>query len=136
MSFSKQVLVVTVSLGAGSWMAGAHAQQRPQGEPIEILPVRPNFYMLAGGGANIGVSVGPEGFIVVDTGSAAMADRVLAAFDRLAERHKTTVQGTDVRPRIRYIFNTNAHPDHVGGNEKRARAGLTLFPGSAGGPGD
>jgi glyoxylase-like metal-dependent hydrolase (beta-lactamase superfamily II) len=135
MSFSKQLLVVTVLLAAGSWIAGTHAQQPPQSEQIEILPVRQNFYMLAGGGANIGVSVGPEGFVVVDTGSAAMADKVLAAIDRLAERHKTTVQGTDVRPRIRYIFDTSAHPDHVGGNEKLSKAGLTLFPGAVGGGG-
>ena len=110
---------------------GAHAQDRTPGD-IEIIAVRPNFYMLAGAGANIGVLVGSDGFIVVDSGAAAATDKVLAALDRLGDRFKTTVQGAEVRPRIRFIFNTSAHPDHVGGNEKLSKAGLTMFPGGAG----
>jgi cyclase len=90
-----------------------------------------NFYMLTGAGANIGVSVAPDGFVLVDTGTAPMADAVLAALDRLAERHTTMVQGAEVRPRIRHIFNTSAHPDHVGGNEKLSKAGLTVFAAAA-----
>jgi cyclase len=129
------VFTVTAALGVLGWIQGAHAQQRPPGGEIEIIPVRQNFYMLAGAGANVGVLVGPDGFIVVDTGAAAMADKVLQALDTLADRHKVTVQGADIRPKIRYIFNTSAHPDHVGGNEKLSQAGLTIFPGGGAGPG-
>ena len=127
----RAVLAVGVMLGAGPSVAPTYGQTRAQGE-IEIIPVRENFYMLAGAGANIGVLAGPDGFIVVDTGAAAATDKVLKALDTLADRHKATVQGTDVRPKVRYIFNTSAHPDHVGGNEKLSKAGLTIFPGGAG----
>ena len=126
------IFVITAALGVGPWLQGADAQQRPPAGEIEIVPVRQNFYMLAGAGANIGVLVGPDGFIVVDTGAAAMTDKVLQALDTLADRHKVTVQGAEIRPKIRYIFNTSAHPDHVGGNEKLSRAGLTIFPGGGG----
>jgi glyoxylase-like metal-dependent hydrolase (beta-lactamase superfamily II) len=121
-------------LGIGMPMGAGWAQQ-PSSKKVEIVPVRPNFFMVAGAGANIGVLVGPDGFIVVDSGSAAMADEALKAIDELADRFKLTVQGTDVRPKIRYILNTSAHPDHVGGNEKLSKAGLTIFPGGAGGLG-
>jgi glyoxylase-like metal-dependent hydrolase (beta-lactamase superfamily II) len=132
---TRAATVAGVLLGGGLGLHGAQVQPQPRRLPVgevEVLPVRSNFYMIAGAGANIAVSVGREGLIVVDAGSAAMADKVLGAIDWIAERHKTTVQGTDVRPRIRYIFNTSAHPDHVGGNEKLAKVGLTIFPGGVG----
>jgi glyoxylase-like metal-dependent hydrolase (beta-lactamase superfamily II) len=128
-------LAIVAAVGVGSWLQGAEAQQRPPAGEVEIVPVRQNFYMLAGAGANIGVLVGPDGFIVVDTGAAAMTDKVLQALDTLADRHRTIVQGAEIRPKIRFVFNTSAHPDHVGGNEKLSRAGLTIFPGGAAGPG-
>ncbi|MGB7220317.1 MAG: MBL fold metallo-hydrolase [Vicinamibacterales bacterium] len=82
---------------------------------LEVLQVRPNFYMIAGAGANIGVQVGPDGVIVVDAGAAAKADAVLAAIKTLSDQP------------IRYVIDTSAGPDHVGGNEKLAKAGQTLF---------
>ena len=99
------------------------AQQRPAGQAatapevggLEVLQVRPNFYMIAGAGANIGVQVGPDGVIVVDAGSAAKADAVVAAIKTLSDRP------------IRYVIDTSAGLDHVGGNEKLSKAGQTLF---------
>ena len=122
-----RVLLLAGLVAGGGLAVPAVSAQRPPDREVAIVAVRPNFYMLAGAGANIGVSVGPDGFVVVDTGSAAMADATLAALARLAERYTKTVQGGEIRPRIRHIFNTSAHPDHVGGNDKLARAGLTVF---------
>src|SRR5882762_6441714 len=47
--------------------------------PIKVLPVRGNIYVLMGAGANITVSVGLDGVLMVDSGSADMTDQVLAA---------------------------------------------------------
>jgi hypothetical protein len=53
-----------------------------------------------------------------DSGSTAMADEVLAAIRRLTPLP------------IRYIINTSMDADHVGGNDKLARAGLSILPGA------
>ena len=82
---------------------------------LEVLQVRPNFYMVVGAGGNIGFQVGADGVVVVDTGSASSADAVVAAI------RKVTAQA------IRYVINTGADPDHVGGNLAVAKAGQTLF---------
>ena len=89
--------------------------QRPSGTTLEVLEVRPNFYMIAGAGGNIGIQIGADGVVVVDSGSASLADAVVAAIK------KVTAQP------IRYVINTSADPDHVGGNAAIAKAGQTLF---------
>ena len=96
------------------------------GQDLEVLELRPNFFMIAGAGGNIGVQVGEDGVIVVDAGQAARADAVVAAIKRITPRP------------IRYIIDTNADADHVGGNETLSKAGQTLFtnPGSIGITGD
>jgi glyoxylase-like metal-dependent hydrolase (beta-lactamase superfamily II) len=53
--------------------------------------------------------------VVVDSGSTTRAEAVLAAIRKLTPRP------------IRYIINTSADPDHVGGNETLSKAGQTLF---------
>jgi glyoxylase-like metal-dependent hydrolase (beta-lactamase superfamily II) len=82
---------------------------------LEVLQLRPNFYMIAGAGANIGVQVGDDGVVVVDAGSTATAGAVAAAIKKI-----TTAP-------IRYVINTSADPDHVGGNETISKAGQTLL---------
>jgi len=95
-------------------VSGLVAQQAP-GTNLEVLQLRPNFYMIAGAGGNIGFQVGADGVVVVDSGSASSADAVVEAI------MKVTPQP------IRYVINTSADPDHVGGNEAVAKAGKTLF---------
>ena len=88
-----------------------------QGQDLEVLQIRPNFYMIAGAGGNVGVQVGEDGVVVVDAGSSRQADAVLAAITRITPQP------------IRYVINTSADADHVGGNEKLSQAGQTLFTG-------
>jgi cyclase len=82
---------------------------------LEVLQVRPNFYMIAGAGGNIGVQIGSDGVVLVDSGRAETSDAVVAAVHKLTDRP------------IRYIINTSADADHVGGNAKVAKAGKTFF---------
>jgi cyclase len=91
----------------------AHAQTN--NEPVEVIRLRPNFYMLGGAGGNIGVQTGLDGVVLVDAGSQEASDRVLAVIQKLSDQP------------IRYILNTSADADHVGGNGKLARAGRSVF---------
>jgi len=105
---------IAIAAAALVAVGGLVAQQAP-GMNLEVLQVRPNFYMIAGAGGNIGFQVGADGVVVVDSGSASNADAVVDAIK------KVTTQP------IRYLINTSADPDHVGGNEGVAKAGKTLF---------
>src|SRR5688572_13273015 len=62
----------------------AIAAQSPKDGEVHVLPVQGNVYMLIADGSNISVSVGPDGVLMVDTGSAQMSDKVLATIKQLA----------------------------------------------------
>ena len=84
-----------------------------QGE-IRVAKVRSNIFMLTGAGSNITVMPFEQGAVVVDSGTAAMADKVLAAIGQLSTKP------------IADIINTSATADHVGGNEKLHGAGRRI----------
>ena len=85
---------------------------------LEVLQVRPNFFMIAGAGANIGVQVGEDGVVVADAGSAARAADVAAAIKRISPKP------------IRYVIDTGPDADHVGGNDVLSKAGDQFYPGT------
>jgi glyoxylase-like metal-dependent hydrolase (beta-lactamase superfamily II) len=118
------VAAIMAATGLCAGLGGALIAQAslPGSDDLDVVRVRPDFYMIAGAGGNVAVQVGPAGVILVDSGAAEMSDRVLAAVRRLTNRP------------IRYIINTSADRDHVGGNEKLSKAGQTIlgFQGSSG----
>jgi cyclase len=122
----RTLLLVTIVVALGTWIARASAQQggsnattrQAAANDIEVVQLRPNIHLIGGAGGNIVAQIGPDGVILVDAGAAAMADSVLAAVRRLTPLP------------IRYILNTSMDADHVGGNEKLSRAGLSILPGA------
>jgi cyclase len=85
---------------------------------IHIVPVQGRVYMLAGAGANIAVQVGDDGILLVDTGAAAMSDKIVAAIRTLSDKP------------IRYIIDTSIDSDHSGGNQAIAKMGNTIAGGN------
>jgi glyoxylase-like metal-dependent hydrolase (beta-lactamase superfamily II) len=105
--------------------ASASATRRAQGDvrtngALTSVAVKPNIYMVAGAGGNVGLHIGNDGVILVDTGGAETADALLQLIRRLTDKP------------ILYIINTSADSDHVGGNAAISAAGQPLVGPTAG----
>jgi glyoxylase-like metal-dependent hydrolase (beta-lactamase superfamily II) len=150
-------LTVPVSKSAND-VAKRIADESPRDGQVHVLPVQGNIYMLVADGTNVTVSVGRDGIAIVNTGSAQMTDKVLAALSDL-EKSVVSAPSTNTcfgancpgmpswsspyfnaviaspapaRP-IRYVINTSAAPDHVAGNEKLAASANFRRAGGAAG---
>jgi glyoxylase-like metal-dependent hydrolase (beta-lactamase superfamily II) len=109
-------LALVVMLVASASLQGAQENSSAPRSPagLETIQVRPNVYVIFGAGANIVVHVGSDGLVVVDTGSADMAAKVLQSIKAISPKP------------IRLIINTTADADHVGGNGVLGDAGVSL----------
>lgn len=67
------------------------------------------------GFANVGVFVGEEGVLIVDSQFEPHAKELLSAVRSLSDGE------------IRFLINTHVHPDHIGGNEPLATEGVLIF---------
>jgi glyoxylase-like metal-dependent hydrolase (beta-lactamase superfamily II) len=153
-------LTVPVSKSAND-VAKQIADQSPRDGQVHVLPIQGNVYMLVADGTNITASIGRDGIAVVNTGSAQMSDKVLAKLNELAKAvvsgpapntcfgancpgafgaagwsspyFNTIISSPRPAQGMRYVINTSAAPEHVGGNEKLASSATFKRAGGAGG---
>ena len=95
----------------------SYGQGNFEGVELSIMPVSGNVYMIQrpGGGGNIGVQVGPDGVLLVDSLFAPLAEKLVGAVRRVTDEE------------IRFLVNTHIHVDHVGGNANLAQQGVLIF---------
>src|SRR5215467_13182389 len=118
------VVALTCVLGAGARPSG-QAPAAGAASGVHTLKVQGNVYMMVGAGGNIALQISDDGVLLVDTGTTANADKVVAAVRELTNKP------------IRYIINTSADADHVGGNDTIGKLGSTIAGGNVGaGAGD
>ena len=113
---------------------------------LHVMPVQGNIYMLIGAGGNITASIGKDGILLVDSGTAQMSDKVMSTVMQLSTAitaspmpnrciglhcpstpygwsspslNAILASPAPAKP-IRYIINTSIDDDHVGGNLKLA----------------
>lgn len=81
---------------------------------IKTNKLTENIYMLQGKGGNIGLSVGDDGIIMIDSQFAPLSPKILAAIKKISDKP------------IKFLINTHWHHDHVGGNENIKNEGAVI----------
>lgn len=111
------LLGFVVLAAQGPQGGGGRGGGRGAGQTVEkIRLLKPNLYMITGGGANTVVRVTSDGLIVVDTKNPGDDN-----YTRVMEE----VRSVSTLP-VKYVLNTHHHPDHVGNNQKFIEAGAQV----------
>jgi cyclase len=115
------VCLVAVCRDAAAQARGGSAARPTSAPAAEVRSrlVQGNVWLINAGVVNVAAQIGPDGVFLVDTGTEAMGEKILAEIKRLAGD----------KP-IRYIVNTHAHADHIGGNVVIAKAGKSIIAGN------
>ncbi len=130
----KKIFVPVVLMLA---LAVALPRAQQQDAVIHVQKIRSNVYMLVGDGANVTLQVEPNpaaeehdsiyggdrGVLLVDTGLAGQADLLMTAIRSLSNGA------------LRYVINTSADADHVGGNAVVSKNGAVVQTAQGGGSG-
>jgi cyclase len=104
--------------GPGGGRGGRGGRGPAAGQTVEkIRQLKPNLYMITGGGANTLIRVTTAGLIVVDTKNPSDEN-----YNRVMEE----IRSVSNLP-VKYVLNTHHHPDHVGNNQKFIDAGAQVI---------
>jgi glyoxylase-like metal-dependent hydrolase (beta-lactamase superfamily II) len=112
--YGGQATLLSLSIALCGLVVVSAQTPAPTGD-ITVLRVQKNVYLLASSTGNVTAQIGDDGVLLVDTGTAPMAQKLFAAIRTLSSKP------------IHTIINTHLHGDHTGGNQALVKLG-------AGGP--
>jgi len=97
------------------------APPKNDGTDVRVTSVQGKVFMISGAGGNIAAQVGDDGVVLINAGSGNVNDKVLAAVRQITDKP------------IRFILDTAADAENIGGNDGLAKAGVSGGRGQAAG---
>ncbi len=82
---------------------------------LKVVHIKDSLFMLQGKGGNIGLYIGDQEAILIDSQFAEATPDIL-----------NTVSQLTLKP-VKFLINTHFHGDHTGGNKNMSDAGITIF---------
>ncbi|MDG2448965.1 MAG: MBL fold metallo-hydrolase [Saprospiraceae bacterium] len=93
-----------------------YSQAQSRFDKVQITPhqITDHTYMLEGSGGNIGLYIGQNEVLIIDSQFAPLSDKIKAAIQRISDKP------------LKWLVNTHWHGDHTGGNANLSTEGLTI----------
>ena len=82
---------------------------------FEIEKINNQFYMLVGGGGNVGVFISDQNVVLIDNKYEIMEDILMTSLKKITDKP------------IEYIINTHFHHDHSDGNRAFGKKGIPII---------
>ncbi len=107
--------ILALLLASNALYLSVNAQRDFSDVQIKTTLLSESLYMLEGAGGNIGVCVGEDGILIIDSQFAPLAPKIEAALNELQPGP------------VSYVLNTHLHGDHTGGNWHFGEANATII---------
>ena len=86
-------VILAALCATGALAAPVVTYAQPAGSALKAVPIRGNVFMIVGGGSIVTVSAGADGMLLVDTGPAATADRMLETIKEIGSFEEMIAKG-------------------------------------------
>jgi cyclase len=109
------IILFAAALLIPAMFGSVEARAQRSADELRYEPIAGNVYLISGGGgANISLSAGPDGVLLVDGKGPRVTRDIIEIAGSLSDEP------------IKFLINGHEHPDHTGGNENFGERGVTI----------